>query len=80
MLPDVDAEQRNVVLQPGAVLVRGRVDRQAGAVPDEPGPPGAEALDAAVVQGRTQLADVSERLGDRVGERARTGRRRRPAS
>ena len=70
MLPDVDPEERHVVLQPGTVLVRGRVHGEPGAVPDEPRPTGAETLDAAVVQRRAQLTDVAERVGDRVGQRS----------
>src|SRR6266478_5492789 len=50
VLPDVDAEQRHVVVHQRRVLVRGRLDREAGAVPDQPRPARAEPLDAAVVQ------------------------------
>src|SRR5205085_5815296 len=58
-------------LQDRAVLVRGRVDGEAGPVPDEPAPPGAEALHAPVVHGALQLVETAEGVGDRLRQGAR---------
>src|SRR5262249_60758035 len=38
VLPDVDAEQRDVALHDRRVLVGSRIDRESGAVVDEPCP------------------------------------------
>src|SRR5205085_2975698 len=66
VLPDVDAEDRHVVegLQDRAVLVRRRVDGEAGAVPDEPRPAGAEPLHARVVHLRPERVERVERVVD----------------
>jgi hypothetical protein len=71
VLPDVDAEQRHVVLHQRTVLVRRRVQREAGAVPDEPRPARAEPLDAVVVHRRLQLVGVAPEVVDRGGEVSR---------
>ena len=65
MLPDVDPEQRDVALHDRRVLVRGRVDREARAVPDEPGPAAPEALHASVVDRSAQVVEGAERVLDR---------------
>src|SRR5947209_16506191 len=70
VLPDVDAEQRHVALHEGRVLVRRRVDREAGAVPGEPRPAAAEALDAAVVDRSLERVERPERIVDRGSELA----------
>src|SRR5207253_4739296 len=48
VLPHVDPEERRLAVHQRRVLVRGRRDSEAGAVPDEPCPAGAEALHAGV--------------------------------
>jgi hypothetical protein len=73
VLPDVDAEQRHVALHDRRVLVRRRVDSEAGAVPHEPGPAAAEALDAAVDDSSLQGVEAFERIVDPLREIA--GRR-----
>ena len=74
MLPDVDAEERQVVVSAiGESWFGGRVDGEAGAVVDEPRPAGAEALHAGVVQ---RLPSSSSRPPKRVGDRLRRARRR----
>src|SRR3954470_9127550 len=62
VLPDVYAEERHVVpvLHRRAVLIGRGVDGEAGAVPDEPGPARAEALDSGVVDRRLQLVEATE--------------------
>jgi hypothetical protein len=70
VLPHVDAEQRHVAREPGRVLVRGRVGREPGAVPDEPGPATPESLHAAVAQRGLQLVEAAEGVADRGRELA----------
>jgi hypothetical protein len=55
VLPDVDPEQRLVRLHDRRVLVRQGVDGEVRAVVDEPGPAGAETVDAGVVDLLLQL-------------------------
>src|SRR5437016_3891657 len=70
VLPDVDAENRHVVVQERRVLVRRRVEREAGAVVDEPGPARAEALHTAVVDRLLQLVEAAPQVGDRRAQLA----------
>src|SRR5206468_1122140 len=70
VLPDVDAEERRLPIGDRTVLVRRRHDGQAGAVPDEPGPAAAEALDPSVVHLLLKRLEASENGGDRFSERA----------
>src|SRR4026209_1215665 len=49
VLPDVDAEDRRLAVHHRRVLVGRGLHGQAGAVPDEPRPAGAETPDAGVV-------------------------------
>src|SRR5712691_1466720 len=65
VLPDVDAEQRHLAVADRAVLVRRRQHGETGAVPDEPRPAAAEALDAGVVHRRLQLVEAAEHGLDR---------------
>jgi len=68
VLPDVDAEERHVALEPGRVLVRRRVEGEAGTVPDEPRPAAPEALHAAVVHGGLQVVEAAEGAVERTRE------------
>ena len=80
VLPDVDAEQRRLAVADRVVLVGGRDDREAGAVVDEPGPAGAEAADAGVLELRLEVVERAERGVDRVARARRRARRRRRAT
>ena len=62
VLPDVDAEDRSLAFHQRVVLVRRRDDREAATVGDEPGPAGAEALDACVIDLRLQLVGIAEQI------------------
>jgi len=70
VLPDVVAEDREVVVRERRVLVGGRVEREAGAVVDEPRPAGAEALDAVLVERLLELVEAAPEVVDRRAEPA----------
>src|SRR5205807_8226195 len=70
VLPDVDAEQRRLAVADRVVLVGAGDHRQTRAVVDEPGPAGAELVDAGVIELALEVIEGPERGVDRVAQRA----------
>ena len=70
VLPDVDAEQRRLAAGERRVLVGAADHGEAGAVVDEPGPAGAELVDAGLLQRALEVRERAERGVDRVGQGA----------
>jgi len=70
VLPDVDAEDRRLVVRERRVLVRRGDDRERAAVEHEPGPAAAEAVHARLVHLPLERIEAAERALDRIGELA----------
>ena len=68
VLPDVDAEQRRLAGRDGVVLIGRRDDGEAVGVLDEPGPAGAELVDAGGLEVGLELVERAELGVDRGGQ------------
>src|SRR5829696_18882 len=70
VLPDVDADQRRLAGRERRVLVRRADDRQPAAVVDQPGPAGAELVDAGLLDLRLEVVERAEGGVDRLAQGA----------
>src|SRR5580658_4898424 len=60
MFPDVHTEEGLAAIHDGIVLIRGRFDHEFSVAEQKPGPAGAEALDARIVNLRFEVREAAE--------------------